>query len=78
MKFFTSNMERLGNRIEGLSNEYTLVKQEAKAWRKELIFGINGLRKQREIYKGWEQEIISLTEQKNQQLEDKISEIADR
>ena len=41
MKFFTSCMERLDNKIERLSNENTLLKQEAE--------GLKAGEKQREI-----------------------------
>ena len=47
MKFFTSSMERLENKIERLSNENTLLKQEVENLVQ--IFKANGLKKQREI-----------------------------
>ena len=47
MKFFTSSMERLENKIERLSNENTLLKQEVENLVQ--IFKANDLKKQREI-----------------------------
>ena len=47
MKFSTSTMERLENKIERLSNENTLLKQEVENLVQ--IFKANGLKKQREI-----------------------------
>ena len=82
MKFFTSSMERLENRIERHSNENTLLNKKSKASRQVQIFKTNGLKKQREIQrmraKDPIEEDIKLVEQKHQQLEEKISELEDR
>ena len=41
MKFFTSSMERLENKIERLSNENTLLKQEVASLNKDADFQNN-------------------------------------
>ena len=83
MKFFTSSMERLENKIEKLSNENTLLKQEVKSlktgadfqnkWFEERKKDLEELRARNPM-----EEDIKLIEQKHQQLEEKISELEDR
>ena len=74
MKFFTSSMERLENKIERLSNENTLLKQEVKSltasadfqskWFEEAKRDLEEMRARDLI-----EEDIKLIEQKHQQLE---------
>ena len=83
MKFFTSSMERLENKIERLSNENTLLKQEVESlkasadfqnkWFEEAKRDLEEMRAKDPI-----EEDIKLIEQKHQQLEEKISELEDR
>ena len=83
MKFFTSSMERLENKIERLSNENTLLKQEVESlkasadfqnkWFEEAKRDLEEMRVKDAI-----EEDIKLIEQKHQQLEEKISELEDR
>ena len=83
MKFFTSSMERLENKIERLSNENTLLKQEVKIltasanfqnkWFEEAKRDLEEMRAKDPI-----EEDIKLIEQKHQQLQEKISELEDR
>ena len=77
MKFFTSCMERLENKIERLSNENTLLKQEAKSlkagadfqnkWFKEAKRDLEDMRARNP-----KEEDIKLIEQKYQQLKEKF------
>ena len=74
MKFFTSSMERLENKIERLSNENTLLKQEVESlkasadfqskWFEEAKRDLEEMRARDLI-----EEDIKLIEQKHQQLE---------
>ena len=48
MKCFISSMERLENKIEKLSNENTLLKQEVESLKHVQIFKTNGLKKERD------------------------------
>ena len=83
MKFFTSSMERLENKIERLSNENTLLKQEVKSltasadfqskWFEEAKRDLEEMRAKDPI-----EEDIKPIEQKHQQLEETISELQDR
>ena len=83
MKFFTSSMERLENKIERLSNENTLLKQEVESlkasadfqnkWFEEAKRDLEEMRAKDPI-----EEDIKLIEQKHQQLEENISELEDR
>ena len=83
IKFFTSSMERLENKIERLSNENTLLKQEVESlkaiadfqnkWFEEAKRDLEEMRAKDPI-----EEDIKLIEQKHQQLEEKISELEDR
>ena len=83
MKFFTSSVERLENKIERLSNENTLLKQEVESlkasadfqnkWFEEAKRDLEEMRAKDPI-----EEDIKLIEQKHQQLEEKISELEDR
>ena len=83
MKFFTSSMERLENKMERLSNENTLLKQEVEGlktgadfqnkWFEEAKADSEEMRAKDPI-----EEDIKLIEQKNQQLAEKISELEDR
>ena len=83
IKFFTSSMERLENKIERFSNENTLLKQEVKSlkasadfqnkWFEEAKRDLEEMRAKDPI-----EEDIKLIEQKHQQLEEKISELEDR
>ena len=83
MKFFTSSMERLENKIARLSNENTLLKQEVESlkaiadfqnkWFEEAKRDLEEMRAKDPI-----EEDIKLIEQKHQQLEEKISELEDR
>ena len=76
MKFFTSSMERLKNKIERLSNEKTLLKQEDESlkasadfqnkWSEEAKRDLEEMRA-----KDFIEEDIKLIEQKHQQLEEK-------
>ena len=80
MKFFTSSIERLENKIERLSNENTLLKQEVESlkigadvqnkWFEERKRDLEEIRARDPI-----EEDIKLIEQKHQQLEEKISEL---
>ena len=49
MKFFTSSMKRLENKLERLSNENTLLKQEFESLKTGQLFKTNGLKKKRDI-----------------------------
>ena len=83
MKLFTSSMERVENKIERLSNENTLLKQEVESlktgadfqnkWFEEAKRDLEEMRAKDPI-----EEDIKLIEQKHQQLEEKISELEDR
>ena len=83
MKFFTSSMERLKNKIERLSNENTLLKQEVKIltaranfqnkWFEEAKRDLEEMRAKDPI-----EEDIKPIEQKHQQLEETISELQER
>ena len=83
MKFFTSSIERVENKIERLSNENTLLKQEVESlkasadfqnkWFEEAKRDLEEMRAKDPI-----EEDIKLIEQKHQQLEEKISELEDR
>ena len=83
MKFFTSSMQRLENKLERLSNENALLKQEVKSlktgadfqnkWFEERKGDLEEMRARDPI-----EEDIKLIEQKNQLLEEKISELEDR
>ena len=83
MKFLTSSMERLENKIERLSNENTLLKKQVEnskasadfqnKWFEEAARDLEEMRVKDPI-----KEDIKLIEQKHQQLEVKISEIEDR
>ena len=83
MKFFTSSMQRLENKIERLSNENTLLKQEVESlkasadfqnkWFEEAKRDLEEMRAKDAI-----EEDIKLIEQKHQQLEEKISGLKDR
>ena len=83
MKFFTSSMERLKNKIERLGNENTLLKQEVeslktgayfqKKWFEEAKRDLEEMRAKDPI-----EEDIKLIEHKHQQLEEKIFELEDR
>ena len=83
LKFFTSSMERLENKIERLSNENTLIKQEVESlkasadfqnkWFEQAKRDLEETRAKDPI-----EEDIKLIEQKHQQLEEKISELEDR
>ena len=83
MKFFTSSMETLENKIERLSNENTLLKQEVESlkasadfqnkWFEEAKRDLEEMRAKDPI-----EEDIKLIEQKHQQLEEKISGLEDR
>ena len=83
MKFFTSSMERLKNKIERLGNENTLLKQEVeslktgayfqKKWFEEAKRDLEEMRAKDPI-----EEDIKLIEQKHQQLGEKNSELEDR
>ena len=89
MKFFTSSMERLENKIERLNNENTLLKQEFESlkasadfqnkWFEEAKRDLEEMRAKDPV-----EEDIKLIEQKleetskDQQLEEKISEPEDR
>ena len=83
MKFFTSSMERLENKLESLSNENTLLNQEAESlktgsdfqnkWFEEAKRDLQEMRARDPI-----EEDIKLMEQKHQQPEEKISELEDR
>ena len=83
MKFFTSSMERLENKIERLSNENALLKQEVKIltasanfqnkWFEEAKRDLEEMRVKDPI-----EEDIKPIEQKHQQLEETISELQDR
>ena len=76
-------MERLENKIERLSNENTLLKQEVESlkasadfqnkWFEEAKRDLEEMRAKDPI-----EEDIKLIEQKHQQLEEKISELEDR
>ena len=82
IKFFTSSMERLENKIERLVNENTLLKQEVESlktgtdfqnkWFEERKRDLEDMRARYSI-----EEDIELIEQKYQQLEEKISELED-
>ena len=83
MKFFTSSMERLENKIERLSNENTLLKQEVESlkasadfqnkWFEEAKRDLEEMRVKDPI-----EEDIKRIERKRQQLKEKISELEDR
>ena len=83
MKFYTSNIERFENGIEGLSNENRLLKQEVNSlktgadfqnkWFEEAKRDLEVMRAKDPI-----EEDIKQIEQKHQQLEEKISELEDR
>ena len=83
MKFFTSGMERLENKIEKLSNENILLTQEVESlktgadfqnkWLEEAKRDLKDMRAKDPI-----EEDIKLIEQKHQQLEENISELEDR
>ena len=83
MKFFTSSMERLENKIERLSYENTLLKQEVESlkasadfqnkWFEEAKRDLEEMRVKDAI-----EEDIKLIEEKHQQLEEKISGLEDR
>ena len=83
MKFFSISMERLENKIERLSNENTLLKQEVKSltasadfqnkWFEEAKRDLEEMRTKDPI-----EEDIKPIEQKHQQLEETISELQDR
>ena len=83
MKFFTSSMERLENKIERLSNENALLKQEVKIltasanfqnkWFEEAKRDLEEMRVKDPI-----EEDIKPIEQKHQQLEETISELQER
>ena len=83
MKFFTSSMERLENKIERLSNENTLLKQEVESlkasadfqnkWFEEAKRDLEEMRAKDPI-----EVDIKLIEQIHQQLEEKSSELEDR
>ena len=83
MKLFSSGMDRLENKIERLSNENTLLKQEVKSlkavadfqnkWFEEAKRDLEEMRAKNPIEEG-----IKLTEQKHQQPDEKISELEDR
>ena len=49
MKFFTSSMQRLENKIERFSNENTLLKQEVESLKLSADFQNKWFEKQREI-----------------------------
>ena len=82
-KFFTSSMESLDNKIERLSNENALLKQEVEnlkpgadfqnEWFEEAKRDLEEMRA-----KDPTEEDIKLIEQKHQKLEEKISELKDR
>ena len=80
MKFFTSSMERLENKIERLSNENTLLKQEVESLRAGADFQNKWFEEAKNEMRAKDpiEEDIKLIEQKHQQLEEKISELEDR
>ena len=79
MNFFTSSMERLENKIERLSNENTLLKQEVESlktvadfkdkWSEETKRDLEEMRARDPI-----EEDIKLIEKKHEQLEEKIED----
>ena len=83
MRFFNSSMERLENKIERLSNENTLLKQEIEnleigadfqyKWFEEVTRKLEEMRARDPI-----EEDIKQIVQKHQQLKEKISELEDR
>ena len=83
MKFFTSSVEGLENKIERLSNESTLLKQEVESlttgadfqnkWFEEAKKDLEEMRAKDPI-----EEDIKLIERKHHQLEEKNSELEDR
>ena len=83
MKFFTSSMERLENKIERLSNENTLLKQEVESLKTDADFQNKWFEERKRdleemMARDPIEEDIKLIEQKHQQLEEKISEHEDR
>ena len=83
MKFFTSSIERVENKIEKLSNENTLLKQEVKSLNASVDFQNKWFEEARrdleEISaKDPIEEDIKLIEQKHQKLEEKNSELENR
>ena len=83
MKFFTSSIERVENKIERLSNENTLLKQEVKSLNASVDFQNKWFEEARrdleEISaKDPIEEDIKLIEQKHQKLEEKNSELENR
>ena len=76
-------MERLGNKIERLSNENTLLKQEVKSLKTDADFQkkwFEETKRDLEEMKAKDpiEEDIKIIDQKHQQLEEKISELEDR
>ena len=83
MKFFTSSIERVENKIERLSNENILLKQEVKSLNASVDFQNKWFEEARrdleEISaKDPIEEDIKLIEQKHQKLEEKNSELENR
>ena len=77
MKFFTSCMERLESKIESLSNENTLLKQEAESLKAGADFQNKWFNEaKRDLVemraRNPEEEDIKLIEQKHQQLKEKF------
>ena len=77
MKFFTSSVERLENKIERVSNENTLLKQEVESLKTGADFQNKWFEETKRNLNPIEED-IKLIEQKLQQLEEKISDLEDR
>ena len=76
MRFFTTSMERLENKIESLSNENTLLRQEVGSLKTDADFQNKWFEEAKKYLEQMRvkdpiEEDIKLTEQKHQQLEKK-------
>ena len=83
MKFFTSILERLENKIERLSNENILLQQEIESLKTGAYFQNNWFEEAKRDLKEMKakdpiEEDIKLIVQKHQQLEENVSELEDR